>query len=78
MKKFVTDRQLAERYGVSRASVWRWASTGQLPQPVAIGSGTTRWNLEDIERHEQQLADRSKPSAGHLPAENVPARQRAG
>jgi predicted DNA-binding transcriptional regulator AlpA len=63
MQKFVTDRQLAERYAVSRASIWRWVSTGQLPQPIALASGTTRWNLEDVLKHEQRLERRRTPSA---------------
>lgn len=61
MQKFVTDRQLAARYAVSRASIWRWVSSGQLPQPIHLASGTTRWNLEDVERHEQKLEKRRVP-----------------
>lgn len=59
---YVTDLQLATRYGVSRATVWRWASgwshrnkNGELvenppiiPRPVKIGPGSTRWILEDV------------------------------
>jgi len=63
MQKFVTDRQLAERYSVSRASIWRWVRTGQLPQPIYLASGTTRWNLEDVVQHEQRLEKRRAPNA---------------
>jgi prophage regulatory protein len=63
MQKFVTDRQLAERYSVSRASIWRWSQTGQLPKPISLASGTTRWNLEDVLNHEQHLERRRTSSA---------------
>jgi len=47
---FVSDRQLAERYDVNRASIWRWAKdrTNSFPKPVQLGPQITRWKLSDI------------------------------
>ena len=52
MAKYVSDKQLAEQFGVSRATVWNWSKTGYLPAPRKIGPNTTRWDAAEIERHE--------------------------
>ncbi len=54
-QKYFTDRDLAARYAISRASVWRWVKQGQLPEPVTLGPATTRWSLDAILTHEQSL-----------------------
>ena len=61
-QKFLTDSDLAARYSIRRATVWRWANAGRLPAPVRLGEATTRWNLSDVERHEQHLQRRRDPS----------------
>lgn len=38
-----SDAVLAKYWGVSRASIWRWARAGKLQKPVKIGNNTTRW-----------------------------------
>ncbi|HET8700989.1 MAG TPA: AlpA family phage regulatory protein [Nitrococcus sp.] len=53
---YLSDRDLAIRYGVNRASIWRWTASGDLPEPVRLGGRTTRWRLADIEAHEAQSA----------------------
>lgn len=52
MQRYASDAQLAERYGVSRSTIWRWTAAGHLPPPVQLSPGTTRWELDEIERHE--------------------------
>ena len=42
--KYGRDIDIAERYGISRATVWRWVREGLLPKPIKI-AGTTRFNL---------------------------------
>ena len=54
MQKYISDRQLADRYGVSRATVWRWAQRGILPAPEKISEQCTRWNLDDIEQRDEE------------------------
>jgi len=49
---YLRDVDLAERYGTSRATIWRWASRGILPKPVRLGPGTTRWNGDEISKYE--------------------------
>lgn len=49
MQRYVSDRQLAERYGVHRATIWRWSQQGLLPEPVSLSDQCTRWDLAEIE-----------------------------
>ena len=51
--RFLSDKDIAERYSVHRATPWRWVKEGKLPQPVKITAGCTRWKLADIEAWEQ-------------------------
>ena len=52
MTKYVSAVQLAERYGVDKATVWRWAKRGAHPQPVKLSDQCTRWRLDEIEQRE--------------------------
>ena len=49
---YLSDKQLAERYSVTRPTVWRWAREGDFPQPVSLSPGCTRWRLADVEAWE--------------------------
>lgn len=51
-KQYLTDKQLADRWSVSRDTIWRWKRAGLIPAPIKIGPNTTRWKLEEIEDHE--------------------------
>lgn len=50
---YLTDRQVAKRYRVSRATIWRWGATGRFPHPIKLGENCTRWKLADLEKWEQ-------------------------
>ncbi|BCO30640.1 hypothetical protein TspCOW1_07430 [Thiohalobacter sp. COW1] len=50
--RYITDRQIADRLAVSRATIWRWSQAGKFPKPVKLAPGTTRWRLSDVERWE--------------------------
>lgn len=50
---FLSDAQVAERYGVSRVTVWRWRKTDPtFPQPTTFSPGCVRWKLADLEAWE--------------------------
>lgn len=49
---YLSDSQLAQRYNVSRATIWRWSSEGRIPKPVKLTPGCTRWRLADISKWE--------------------------
>lgn len=55
---YLSDQQLAARYGVHRTTLWRWVkSEPGFPKPVVLSLGCTRWKLSAIEGWE---ASRSK------------------
>lgn len=57
---FITDRQVATRYGVHRATPWRWIkSDPTFPRPVVLTPGCTRWRLSEIEAWEAAKIKRS-------------------
>lgn len=50
---FVSDKAIAERYGVTRPTVWRWLKTDTtFPKPISLSPGCTRWKLDEIEAWE--------------------------
>tara|TARA_B100000214_G_scaffold283400_1_gene212990 strand:- start:237 stop:431 length:195 start_codon:yes stop_codon:yes gene_type:complete len=51
-EKYLSDRELASRYEVSRVTPWRWAKKGAFPSPVKLGPNCTRWKLSDVEAWE--------------------------
>lgn len=53
MSCYLKDADVAERYGVSRTSVWRWQKKDpKFPAPVKLSDGCTRWKLADLEAWE--------------------------
>lgn len=49
--RYVSDQWLADYFGVSRSTIWRWTRKGVLPSPVSLSPGTTRWRLVDVHAH---------------------------
>lgn len=52
---YLSVGQVAERYGVSTDSIWRWKRQGEFPAPVRVGPNCTRWRMSDLIKHESQL-----------------------
>lgn len=52
---YLSDAQLAARYGVHRTTLWRWAKTDPaFPKPVSLSPGCTRWKLSAIKDWEMK------------------------
>jgi prophage regulatory protein len=51
---YLSVDQVAQRFGVSKDSIWRWKRNGEFPKPYKLG-GSTRWRLSDIEDWESRL-----------------------
>lgn len=49
---YLTDKQVAARFGVDKSTIWRWAERGTFPKPVKLSPGCTRWRLHDVEAWE--------------------------
>ena len=57
---WLTDRQVAKRYDVSRATIWRWSKKDPaFPRPIKIGLGSARWSLLGLYRYEAELGSGS-------------------
>ncbi len=52
--KYLSDRQVAERYGIGRSTVWQWVKDGLLPGPVKFGQRCTRWDSDELDIHDQK------------------------
>lgn len=51
---YISDAQIAARFGVHRSTPWRWVKqVAQFPAPVKLSRGVTRWKLSDIEAWEK-------------------------
>ncbi|MCZ0928712.1 AlpA family phage regulatory protein [Halomonas janggokensis] len=55
LAKYLSAADLAYRFGVSKATIWRWKREGQIPSPVYLGARCTRWREEDIQDYEKGL-----------------------
>ena len=42
---------MAQLYGVSLATIWRWAKEGTIPAPRKIGKNTTRWDGQEVAKN---------------------------
>lgn len=53
---YISVTQLAERYDVSVATIWRWSTpeVDRLPRPVRLASRTTRWRKDEVEAYESK------------------------
>jgi prophage regulatory protein len=49
---YLTAEQVADRFGVSTDTIYRWKRQDKFPKAVRLSPGTTRWRLSDIIAHE--------------------------
>lgn len=56
-KKWLSDREVGERYGISRVSAWRWSKLGYLPKPEKLGPGTTRWSTQKLDDNDRKRSE---------------------
>lgn len=54
-----TDKQLAQRYLVSRQTIWRWVKEEKFPSPIRLSKSCTRWTAESVMQWEQSRADQN-------------------
>lgn len=57
VKKYLSDTQLAQRYGVHRTTVWRWVQKGDFPKPVKLSPGCTRWMSDAVDQWDEKRAE---------------------
>lgn len=54
---WLSDKDLSQRYGVARITVWRWARQSSFPQPRKIAPNTTRWLASEIEAYDRMISE---------------------
>lgn len=60
-ERYLSDVDVAVRYGISRATVWRWCkSIADFPRPIQISPGTTRWALSQLLSYERKLPQQAR------------------
>lgn len=63
VEMYLSDHQVAARFGISKATVWRWHENNpDFPRRIKLSPGTSRWKLSDLVRFEvkMQTADPSR------------------
>lgn len=66
---YLSDRQVASRFGVSRSAVWEWSKRLEgFPQPFNLSSGTTRWRLSEVTLFEKNLERLHRPKGRAIEA----------
>jgi predicted DNA-binding transcriptional regulator AlpA len=53
---FLTRDALCRRWGISRATSYRYEKEGFLPKALRLGPGSSRWPLAEIEALERRAA----------------------
>jgi excisionase family DNA binding protein len=54
MKKYLSVKGVANRYGIGVSTVWQWVKDGQLPAPVRFGQRCTRWDCDTLDEHDEK------------------------
>ena len=47
--RIIRPRELAERIGLSLATIWRLRRRGELPEPLRLSPGCVGWRASDID-----------------------------
>lgn len=62
---FLSDLDLAKRYGVHRTTVWRWVKDQGFPPPERLSAACTRWVGSEVAEWERTRAEhRIRPRTG--------------
>ena len=65
-QRYLTDKQLAERFNVSRQWVWTQSKqNAEFPQPIKLSQGCTRFSILDVERFELERVKKSQQASRH-------------
>lgn len=50
--QFLNVKQVAAKYAVSTATIWRWVRKGEFPEPVKLNPQVVRWPDAELEKWE--------------------------
>lgn len=52
--RFLSKKELRQRYNIAYSTVYEWINAGILPQPYKLGPKMIRWKLSELEQWEAQ------------------------
>ena len=55
IRRWLSKREVAARYGVHPRSIERWSANGTFPKGCQLPNGRWRWSDLEIEQHETAL-----------------------
>lgn len=55
-REWLTNEQMAQRYGISRATLWRWVRDGKIPRPLTLSTRSPRFSRRDVEAAEREFS----------------------
>ena len=62
--RILRPRELADRIGLSLATLWRLRRRGDLPEPIRLSPGCVGWRTSDIERWLEARETAARTEAG--------------
>ena len=68
VKKYLTTKQVAERYAIDPRSVQRRVKMGLLPPPKYFSTRFPRWLLSELDESDERLASVRVPNVGAIAA----------
>lgn len=55
-EQYLSDLQVAGRFGISKATVWRWHDNNpDFPRRIKLSPGTSRWKLSELVQFEAKI-----------------------
>jgi hypothetical protein len=66
--KYLTTKQVAERYSIDPRSVQRRAKDGLLPPPKYFATRFPRWDIAELDENDRKLASVRVPNVGAIAA----------
>jgi len=59
---YLSDKQLAKKFGVHRTTIWRWVKNGTFPKPLKLSEGCTRWPEKPVQEWESKRITEDRTS----------------
>jgi prophage regulatory protein len=57
-EQYLSDHQVAARFGITKATVWRWHyKNPDFPRRIKLSPGTSRWKLSDLGLFEAKMQE---------------------
>src|SRR6516164_3661168 len=66
--KYLTTKQVAERYSIDPRSVPRRVAEQLLPKPYYFGTRFPRWDIAELDENDRKLASARVPNVGAIAA----------